>query len=150
MVEGEGHGAVHRGERAGAERLARPRPGGILCLARQPQQYAREPGAIDIVGADVTVDCDRTCQIDGKMPVRRRLAGSDGNLRKRQCAAGDRNCGARGDRHRGARLAGHRLLQRLKVGDRRQYLERALEGALGRFLAVQPHRTAHRGSEAAG
>jgi hypothetical protein len=80
------------------------------------------------------------------MSARRRLAGSDGDLRERQCAAGNRNCGACGDRHRTARLAGHRLLQRPKVGGGRQYLQRAL----GRFLAVQSHCTAQRGSEAAG
>ena len=150
MIERESHGAVHRGERAAAERLARPRRSGVLRLARQPQQHAREPGAIDIVGADVTVDCDRACQIDGKTTVRRRLAGSDGDLCERQRAAGNRNCGARRDRHRVAGLAGHRLLQRLKVGGGRQYLERTLERAFGRFVAVQSHRTTHRGGEAAG
>ena len=146
MVERESHGAVHRGERAAAERLARPRPGGVLRLARQPQQHARQPGTIDSVGTDVAVDCDRARQIDGETPVRRRLAGGDGNLRERQRGAGNRNRRARGDRHRIARLAGHCLLQRPKVGGGCQYLERTRR----RFLAVQPRRTAHRSSKTAG
>ena len=62
VVELERHGPVHRGERAGADRLARPRRAAAPRVARQPEQHRRHARGIDVVGLDVAVDADRACQ----------------------------------------------------------------------------------------